>query len=179
MITYNQMVRKLAKDGTNIHNWLTPAMCDMWHMSSCLMGEAGELLEGLGDHENIVEELGDLEWFMEGLRDGTRISYEEVCDVIPTVASDLKLDYVNGIVVESCNIFNVVKKTIIYEQELNRANLVRAMACFEYYMACFRGSLDIKRDECLKANMAKLAKRYGPDYEYTNQKAKERADKQS
>lgn len=176
-MNFPDMVRKLSKQGNLIAQSLTPQKAAAWHHSSCLMGEAGELLEGLGDRENIIEELGDLEFYMEGLRDALQIWFVDVCGIIIIQATDCKLDYINGIVVESCKIFDVCKKWIIYEQDLNRDKLLDAMARYEFYMGCFRGSRDIRRDAVLAANQAKLAKRYGANYEYTNAAAKARADK--
>jgi hypothetical protein len=178
MIEFDVMVRKLSKQGNLIAQSLTPQKAAAWHHSSCLMGEAGELLEGLGDHENIIEELGDLEFYMEGLRDAIGISFETVIESISEMRTVCRLGYIEGIVVESCKVFDATKKWIIYEQDLNRAKLTEAMARYEFYMACFRGSRDISRIEVLAANQTKLAKRYGANFEYTNAAAQKRADKQ-
>lgn len=56
------------------------------HMASCIPGEAGELFDAVKgyifydkrpDIENVIEELGDLEFYMEGLRQLFNISREE------------------------------------------------------------------------------------------------------
>jgi phosphoribosyl-ATP pyrophosphohydrolase len=179
MITYSEMVRKLAKSGESALASLTPERVHVWHMSSCLMGEAGELMGGHLDQENVLEELGDLEFYIEGLREGLNIRFDHVCDQIVDVKDTCHFNYLVGISIESCNIFDCCKKWFIYEKDLDRKKLVEAMARFEFYMACFRGSRDIRRDDVLVANMNKLAKRYGAKYEYSNAKAQNRADKQS
>ena len=71
-MNYSDMVRSLAKDGNHILATLTPAKIHMFHMASALNGEASELLEGWisGDLENVSEELGDLEFYAEGTRQG-------------------------------------------------------------------------------------------------------------
>lgn len=79
-------VRTLAKPGEEIHKQLTPHKLELWHMGSCIPGEAGELFDAIKKHvvynkeidrENVVEELGDLEFYMEGLRSLLEITREE------------------------------------------------------------------------------------------------------
>ena len=83
---YVDMVNSLAKPGEDIIVTLTPEMAHNWHMATGVSGEAGELLDAVkkyaiynkpADRENIIEELGDLEFYMEGLRQGFNISREE------------------------------------------------------------------------------------------------------
>jgi NTP pyrophosphatase (non-canonical NTP hydrolase) len=85
-INYGDMVATLAKPGDDILASLTPLKCHLWHMASCIPGEAGELFDAVKKHViynkpmdrlNVVEELGDLEFYMEGLRQGLGITREE------------------------------------------------------------------------------------------------------
>lgn len=85
-ITHSEMVTALAKPGEDILASLSPEDCHLWHMASCIPGEAGELFDAVKksviyrkeiDRENVVEELGDLEFYMEGLRQGLGITREE------------------------------------------------------------------------------------------------------
>lgn len=71
------MVLQLAKPGSDILNEMTPKQAHLLHMAVGIAGEAGELLDAIKkhcvyqkelDYENVVEELGDLEFYMEGLR---------------------------------------------------------------------------------------------------------------
>lgn len=81
------MVSKLAKPGEEILADLTPQRAHIWHMASCIQGEAGELFDavkkpciyakGAFDRDNVVEELGDIEFYMEGLRQAFGITREE------------------------------------------------------------------------------------------------------
>lgn len=81
------MVLVLAKPGSAIIDDLTPQAAHLWHMASCICGEAGELFDAIKkpaiyakgnfDRENIVEELGDIEFYMEGLRARLGITREE------------------------------------------------------------------------------------------------------
>ena len=80
------MVKALAKSGETIRQELTSQECHLLHMAVGIAGEAGEMLDAIKrgaiyrkplDRENIIEELGDLEFFMEGLRESLGITREE------------------------------------------------------------------------------------------------------
>lgn len=85
-IEFEDMVSALAKDGDEIVQELTPNQAHNLHMAVGISGESGELLDAIKkyviynkdlDIENVVEELGDLEFYMEGLRQGLDITREE------------------------------------------------------------------------------------------------------
>lgn len=80
------LVAKLCKSGEDILKDLTPLKGHSWHMASCLCGESGELFDAIKkwviygkkpDRANIVEELGDIEFYLEGLRAALSITREE------------------------------------------------------------------------------------------------------
>jgi NTP pyrophosphatase (non-canonical NTP hydrolase) len=88
-ITHPELVQALAKPGADIVATLTPADAHSLHMAVGISGEAGELLDAVKkaaiyrkpiDRANVVEELGDLEFYMEGLRQGLGITRQEVLD---------------------------------------------------------------------------------------------------
>ncbi len=77
MDDYQEMVKALAKDGNAIIEKLTPEKAHALHMAVGIAGEAGELLDAIKKHvfygkpldvENVVEEMGDIEFYSEGLR---------------------------------------------------------------------------------------------------------------
>lgn len=97
------LVDRLAKSGEAILASLTPEKCHLWHMASCVPGEAGELFDAVKkyaiyekpiDRANAVEELGDLEFYMQGVREALGITREETL-----VANQMKLRrrYAGGI----------------------------------------------------------------------------------
>lgn len=72
---------------------LTPDQADLIHMAMGVSSEAGELLDAVKKHaiyqktldrENVIEELGDLEFFLEGIRQRIKVSRDE------TLAANLK-----------------------------------------------------------------------------------------
>jgi len=86
---YAEMVKALAKDGDLIVQELTGSDAHNLHMAVGISGESGELLDAIKkaviyrkpiDRENVIEELGDLEFYMEGLRQGLDITREETLD---------------------------------------------------------------------------------------------------
>jgi NTP pyrophosphatase (non-canonical NTP hydrolase) len=85
-VPYAAMVAALAKPGVAVLGALTPETAHLLHMAVGISGEAGELLDAVKkaaiyvkpiDRANVVEELGDLEFYMEGLRAGLGITREE------------------------------------------------------------------------------------------------------
>ena len=87
MRTYEELVKALCKPGEQIVGELTPEQAHMLHMAIGVAGEAGELLDAVKKHciyqkpldvENVIEELGDLEFYMEGLRQALDIDQESI-----------------------------------------------------------------------------------------------------
>lgn len=85
-ISYEDLVKALAKPGVTIVASLTPDTAHYLHMAVGISGEAGELLDAVKkaaiyckplDITNVIEELGDLEFYMEGLRQGLGITREQ------------------------------------------------------------------------------------------------------
>lgn len=72
-----RIVRKLRKPGCKVIRGLNGRSADAVHMALGIAGETGELIDAVKkwaiygkplDIENVVEELGDLEFYLEGLR---------------------------------------------------------------------------------------------------------------
>lgn len=89
MITHPELVKALAKPGADIAYQLTPLNAHLIHMAVGVCGEAGELIDAVKkaaiynkpiDRANVIEELGDLEFYMEGLRQGLGITREETIE---------------------------------------------------------------------------------------------------
>lgn len=116
MIKHAEMVSVLVKPGSVIKRELSPLDCHLIHMIMGISGEAGELLDA-------------------------------------------------------------IKKKTIYNRGLDRVNVVEELGDIEFYLEGLRQALDITREETLEANIQKLAKRY-QDFQYSDQAAKDRKDKQ-
>lgn len=71
------MTAKLSVSGESVLQRLSDFQVELLHMAVGISGEAGELLDAIKkhiyydkplDYVNVVEELGDLEFYMQGLR---------------------------------------------------------------------------------------------------------------
>lgn len=169
-INFVDMVRTLAKPGEAIISTLTPLKAHLWHMASCQLGEVGELIDALinDDRVNVVEEFGDIEFYMEGIRGALGIPHAM------HNFSDSEAD--PSIIVESGNVFDVIKGHVIYNKKLDFDAVVNALARFEGAMHKMRQSQNITREETINGNIAKLGKRYA-GMKYSDQAAAMRADK--
>lgn len=87
MMHHSDLVRKLKKKPELILQAMTPLKADLIHMVMGIAGEAGELLDAVKKHtiynkpldvENIIEELGDLDFYTEGLRQILGLSRDEI-----------------------------------------------------------------------------------------------------
>jgi len=88
-IIYSEMVKALAKPGQQIIEQQTANQAHIQHMAIGISGEAGELLDAIKrnsiyqkplDLVNVIEELGDLEFYMEGLRQGLDITRQQTIE---------------------------------------------------------------------------------------------------
>lgn len=84
---FANMVATLAKPGEAIKYEISPQQAHAWHMVTGIAGEAGELVDAIKknviyrkvlDTTNLVEELGDMEFYLEGLRQAYGITRNEV-----------------------------------------------------------------------------------------------------
>lgn len=83
---HQDMVAALVKPGINVLDTLTPEKVNFWHGATGVATEAGELLDAAKkfciynkplDRINVIEELGDIEFYLEQVRQEIGISREE------------------------------------------------------------------------------------------------------
>lgn len=100
--SYEEFVQSLCKDPNVIKQELTAHDCHAIHMMMGLLGESGELMDAVKkysiyrkpmDREHVVEELGDIEFYLQGLRNGLDITREEV---LSYNVSKLSIRYSDG-----------------------------------------------------------------------------------
>jgi len=86
-IPYGDFVMSLCKPGQNVKDDLTFGTAHLLHMAIGVAGESGELLDAVKrcaiygkelDMENVVEELGDLMFYMQGIMQSLGITQETV-----------------------------------------------------------------------------------------------------
>lgn len=81
-----------------------------------------------------------------------------------------------GVAGEAGELIDAVKKHVIYQKPLDVENMIEELGDLEFYMQDLREKIGVTRDQCLMANMQKLAKRYA-GYGYTDKQAHDRNDK--
>ncbi len=81
-----------------------------------------------------------------------------------------------GVANEAGEIAGVIKSHTAHNKELDLEHLTEEMGDMEFYLQSIRKATGITREDCLRHNMEKLAKRY-EDYQYSDRGAQDRADK--
>lgn len=82
-----------------------------------------------------------------------------------------------GISGEAVELLGAVYEHVFADKPLDIENCTEECGDLEFFLDDLRRRIGISREETLEHNMAKLAKRY-PNYQYTDQRAQERADKE-
>jgi NTP pyrophosphatase (non-canonical NTP hydrolase) len=82
-----------------------------------------------------------------------------------------------GISGEAGELLDAIKKSVIYQKDLDIANVIEELGDIEFYLEGLRSSLGITREQCIAANMNKLSERY-KGIKYSDDAAQKRADKE-
>lgn len=164
---YSQMVQRLFKAMES------PEAARM-HAAIGMAGEAAEIL-GAASYKNMVEELGDYEFYKEALM--LQLSIDENSTVgypqqTPLTICNMttQLSYHSGIILD------LAKKSWIYNKPLDLPATVDALGQVEACLAFIRSIIGVTAMDIRVANQTKLAKRY-PEGVYTDAAAQARADK--
>ena len=87
-IEFDEMVRALVKPGETILAEITPEQAHLMHMLLGLAGEVGELVDAIKkwiiyrkplDSTNLIEEMGDIEFYLEGIRQVFKMDRTTIC----------------------------------------------------------------------------------------------------
>lgn len=181
------MVKALAKDGDTIAEELTGEDCHLLHMAVGIIGEVAELVQavtlpapGSIDMINAVEEMGDIEFYLEGMSQGLE-PYNMA--VKTSVEVRVNIGYVNNVryhatrlVGEAGDILDLVKKKAIYRKDLDVEKLLARLEIFRDVMLMIYTDLGITKAQAIDANIEKLGKRYA-GLKYSDTAAQDRADK--
>jgi NTP pyrophosphatase (non-canonical NTP hydrolase) len=179
---HSDLVLRLKKPGDLILSQMSPAKADLEHMAIGVAGEASELLDAISvsysgqefDRENLVEEFGDLEFFLEGTRQRLGIEREVASSVV--APPYFPFGVAGFLSIAAGRLLDAVKRWTIYNKPLDLDDVKLQLASIEAYMEILRQSLGITREETLEHNIAKLSVRYSK-MSYSDQQAQDRADK--
>lgn len=99
-------------------------------------------------------------------------------DILKTLSSENMnlLHMAIGIAGEAGEIIDVIKKTAIYNKPLDIENIIEELGDIEFYLEGLRQGIKVDRRLTINNNINKLIKRYS-NWEYSDKKAQERADK--
>ena len=166
-ITHPELVAALVKPGNDILAGLTAESADLWHAATGVAGEGTEIclaflnfaIEGTLDKENLVEELGDMEFYLQQLRTNVGIERDEL------EGTDAEFLF-SPEPVEMGSIVAVAAGDV----------LEVALCKLEGPLRAIRYMSGITLEEVLEANIAKLSVRYA-GRTYSDEAAQNRADK--
>ncbi len=196
-ITHPDLVAALVKPGDIIKDQLTAGEAHLWHMATGIAGEAGEIMESVLDSlrhsklinvPNVIEEQGDMEFYLEGARKFFGLTRESVAIALnpPTPLISLSLGIVTQntmalveaaeIGMVASQILDAVKKIVIYRKPADLPAIMEALARMDWHLERFRNFFGLTREQCLAANIQKLSVRYN-GIKYSDDAAQARADK--
>jgi len=199
MQEFSTMVADLRKDGQVIINTITPIEIDMLHMAVGAAGEFSELSEPIVEYSegrseldtvNVREELGDIEFFLEGLRQCAGIERDDTLSLVGNYhEGSLSVEPSKDILgfacyrlsVEGGHLLDVVKRAAIYKKPFDKNKLTVVLSACEAILAVIRNQLTITRDATLQGNLNKLLKGDNARYKsgvYSDEQAQNRKDKQ-
>lgn len=182
-ISHTDMVATLVKPGANILLSLTPETVNLWHAATGVAGEGAELmaafLEPELDRENVLEECGDLAFYLEQLDQAAELEREDTgrYPIWPTAGMSAR-EGAERAAVEAGNVLDQVKKAAIYNKPLDVALLSHHVNRLLDATAVVLAELGFTWQDALDANIAKLSVRY-EGLRYTDAAAQARADKVS
>lgn len=168
---HEQLVRDLACPGEQLFERWSKEHCFASHMILGVMVEMLELSQALKSNPEmdcleVIEELGDLEFFLAGL-------YQVYGYIEPLVPGTLKPSTYHELEAAG-EVLGTEVKRLIYYNKLDAA-VKAALHDFSYQLQRFYVMCELTRDEVLQANINKLRKRYGD--KFTDKAAHERRDK--
>jgi hypothetical protein len=184
-ITHPELVAALVKPGNDILAGLTASTTDLWHAATGIAGEGTEIclallnfaFEGTLDSENLLEELGDMEFYMQQLRENLGITREDVEQTEGEFLFSAQPVEMAGIVaVAAGDVLDFIKKIVIYQKPIDREALLVTLVKLEGPLMAIRHMAGFTLEQVLEANIAKLSVRYA-GRTYSDEAAQARADK--
>jgi hypothetical protein len=181
MNNYQRMVKDLVKPGEDILATLTPMRANLMHMAIGLAGEASELLEHFctdepTPHSSIIEELGDGEFYLEGICQAMHLTIALTGSYFQNPLS------IPRYVVAAGDVLDAVKKMVVHNKDIDLMDLVNKLTEVRVCLDRVYSYYSITQEEALAHNMHKLLKgdtaRY-KDGVYSDEAAQLRSDKQA
>ena len=182
---FTKMVTHLFKSGEEMQKELTVMDLELIHAVMGISGEADEIVSAINDEddENLLEELGDIEFYLNKLRtllelpEHNPVDENEIDEALKIQAHSREFleGFKDGVNILAGRTLDLVKKATIYRKPLKRDEVAEELKDFDICLQVAYRALKIDREEVLRYNINKLGKRYKNGY--SNQAAQDRADK--
>lgn len=179
-LTYVGFVGGKAKPGYEIQRTLTPQKCHLLHMAIGVVGEVNELLNNTS-RENVIEECGDMEFFLIGLQVSTTdfgavwTSDHELAYLVDDPKMFNPVHTYKRMADASNEILDLIMKHAIRNKPLAAQKITDHMRALHYQLASIYKYIGVTRAEVLEENKKKLDVRYAAGY--SDAAAEARADK--
>jgi len=176
------MVKDLAKPGEDIIASLTPLSAHTLHMAIGLSGEVAELkehslltmAEAVASDSSVLEELGDIEFYFEGLCQSMFSTLE------PTGITADNPFCVDQLVVVAGNMLDLVKKMVVYNKQIPLMDFVNQLIEVRKHLDMVHVFYGATQAQAQVHNMNKLLKSKTARYKegsYSDDAAQSRRDK--
>jgi len=183
LLQFVQMVKDLAKPGELILTQMKATSMHLIHMILGAIGEVAELKEAclLNDRTNVVEELGDYEFYLQGIYQGLEAGPRTIpTDGIVKMKSSSSL--CDDLLISTGNLLDKIKRLTMYGKSVDTEEILSLADICRHQLDQFYTSntMDITREEVLEGNMNKLLKGDKARYKsgsYSDDQANARADK--
>lgn len=156
MSAHRDMVRELVKPPGELHAQSTPEKWALLHPAVGIAGEVAELCH-CTDRDNLIEEAGDLFFYIQDMRDKAGIGEFEAFDTVDPI------DLWAG------RLLDVAKKIAMYGQPLDEEKQVKIRDCvdaIENHIIVMLSEADSSYEEAIAHNLAKL--KTGPNARYAD-----------
>ena len=177
---HSELVKQLVKPGDEVRRGLSCVDVHLMHMSMGISGEAGEIIhhfytEQIWQNDALVNECGDVEFYIEGYKQGLAALGPPPC-ILDTHRAIWKnsSSWIVEFVSETSAIIEFTKKYVIYHKRLNIQLLAQKLENIHSLLNELYLLMGVTREYVLDRNVIKLTKRY--DRGYSDAAAIERVD---
>lgn len=174
-VTFNQMVTDLFKNPNDILESLDADDVNLIHAGMGIITEAREVCLAIfnNDWVNLKEEVGDLAFYIEAMRQSIDNAYE----LAPRETATMVASYdVTTFVMQSMNIFEFIKPLVIYRREVDLNNVLAILDELDVLLLGICNTHGVSVVEAMEANKIKLLTKRYPNG-YSDEAANNRADK--
>ena len=175
---FRDMVMTLANPGQALKDSWTAKECHVMHMLIGLVGEVTELEQAwvAGDILNIKEELGDADFYLEGIKDAFDLPLEPNVHSEDSLSMLIMFEELRHVLSGDSSLLDGIKRVVIYRKPgFGIDDFVAKIERIDVLFNTIAEHHGWTRQDVRDYNQAKLAVRYKDGY--SNEAAVNRADK--